>query len=185
MRQKMNSYGKTWHTWDASPGAKLPLGPPGLAWSFSRFGEADPAVIADRDRRPVEEVERPSVGEQDIAHVLLVRVGCRHISAEDGAQHKVDCGPLTRSLTPGLDREPRLVRRKCRHRARELELLTRVLTVLVATGRIEVAVRDGSLGEHGRDDVGFRFRELHVLDRELVRTREDDRLRQRHPHMVP
>jgi hypothetical protein len=51
MRQKMNSYGKTWHTWDTAHGAQLPIGPPELAWSFSRFGEADPNMVADRDRR--------------------------------------------------------------------------------------------------------------------------------------
>lgn len=51
MRQKMNSYGKTWHTWDTAGGARLPLGPPSLAWSFNRFGEADPALVAERDRR--------------------------------------------------------------------------------------------------------------------------------------
>ena len=46
MRDKMNSYGKTWHTWNTSHGAvagdPLPLGEPVLAWSFSRFGEANP-----------------------------------------------------------------------------------------------------------------------------------------------
>jgi len=55
MRSKMNSYGKTWHTWNASrstvPGDRLPLGEPGLAWSFNRFGEADPGLVERRDRR--------------------------------------------------------------------------------------------------------------------------------------
>jgi hypothetical protein len=50
MRQKVNSYGKTWHTWNTGAGQKLPLGPPMLAWSFSREGEADPAMVAERDR---------------------------------------------------------------------------------------------------------------------------------------
>ena len=55
MRSKMNSYGKTWHTWNTSHGGVagdlLPLGQPVLAWSFSRFGEADPALVAGRDQR--------------------------------------------------------------------------------------------------------------------------------------
>jgi hypothetical protein len=55
MRQKMNSYGKTWHVWHTrhgtSPGDPLPLGEPELAWSFGREGEADPALVAERDRR--------------------------------------------------------------------------------------------------------------------------------------
>jgi endonuclease I len=39
MKQKMNSYGKTWHTWKTrsvdQPGEALPLGPALLAWSFN------------------------------------------------------------------------------------------------------------------------------------------------------
>ncbi len=55
MQSKMNSYGKTWHTWDTShsggPTPSLPLGDPKLAWSFNRFGEAEPGLIESRDRR--------------------------------------------------------------------------------------------------------------------------------------
>lgn len=55
MRQKMNSYGKTWHLWNTgheggTPDA-LPLGPAMLAWSFNRDGEAIPALVDRRDRR--------------------------------------------------------------------------------------------------------------------------------------
>ncbi len=55
LRTKINSYGKTWHTWmtgmherEADP---LPFGPPHLQWSFNRDGEADPAMIQARDAR--------------------------------------------------------------------------------------------------------------------------------------
>ena len=55
MRQKMNSYGKTWHVWNTGHegGAPdlLPFGPAMLAWSFSRDGEAIPAMLERRDRR--------------------------------------------------------------------------------------------------------------------------------------
>lgn len=55
MRKKMNSYGKTWHVWNTGHegGAPdpLPLGPPMLAWSFNRDGEALHALIDKRDRR--------------------------------------------------------------------------------------------------------------------------------------
>lgn len=53
MRDKINSYGKTFHTWSTGKkhGTRLPLGPPRLAWSFSREGELDPALLAARDRR--------------------------------------------------------------------------------------------------------------------------------------
>jgi hypothetical protein len=55
LRRKMNSYGKTWHTWmtgmpNHQPDA-LPYGPPRLQWSFNRDGEVMPAMIADRDKR--------------------------------------------------------------------------------------------------------------------------------------
>lgn len=55
MRQKINSYGKTWHTWHTrhgtAPGDAMPMGPAMLAWSFNRDGELDPALLAGRDRR--------------------------------------------------------------------------------------------------------------------------------------
>ncbi|MCM2309808.1 MAG: OBAP family protein [Steroidobacteraceae bacterium] len=55
MRSKMNSYGKTWHTWHSrhgvQPGDRLPMGPAMLAWSFNRDGEAQPGMIAERDQR--------------------------------------------------------------------------------------------------------------------------------------
>lgn len=55
MRAKINSYGKTWHVWNTGHegGAPdpLPLGPAMLAWSFSREGEAIPAMVEKRDRR--------------------------------------------------------------------------------------------------------------------------------------
>nr|WP_299244894.1 OBAP family protein [uncultured Halomonas sp.] len=55
MQSKMNSYGKTWHTWDTNPDqsgqVQLPLGEPRLAWSFNRFGQAYEELIEQRDRR--------------------------------------------------------------------------------------------------------------------------------------
>jgi hypothetical protein len=55
LRTKINSYGKTWHTWmtgmpDHQPDP-LPYGPSRLQWSFNHDGEAMPAMVADRDRR--------------------------------------------------------------------------------------------------------------------------------------
>jgi hypothetical protein len=51
MKQKMNSYGKTWHLWHTGqPGDKLPLGPAMLAWSFSRDGELRPDLLQRRDK---------------------------------------------------------------------------------------------------------------------------------------
>lgn len=55
MKSKMNSYGKTWHVWNTGhegmPADKLPLGPPLLAWSFNRDGEAKPGLVEKRDQK--------------------------------------------------------------------------------------------------------------------------------------
>jgi hypothetical protein len=55
MRSKMNSYGKTWHTWHTRHGVqegdKMPTGPASLAWSFSREGEVLPELVQARDER--------------------------------------------------------------------------------------------------------------------------------------
>lgn len=54
MRTKMNSYGKTWHTWHtrdgAAPGDAMPKGDAMLAWSFNRDGELQPSLQARRDQ---------------------------------------------------------------------------------------------------------------------------------------
>lgn len=53
MKQKINSYGKTWHLWNTGhagqPADQLPLGAPMLAWSFSRDGELQPGLLEARD----------------------------------------------------------------------------------------------------------------------------------------
>jgi hypothetical protein len=49
MKQKMNSYGKTWHVWMGQDA--LPLGPAHLAWSFNRDGELRPELLARRDQK--------------------------------------------------------------------------------------------------------------------------------------
>lgn len=55
MKKKMNSYGKTWHVWNTGMNGKtgdaLPLGPPMLAWSFSRDGELQAQLQDARDTR--------------------------------------------------------------------------------------------------------------------------------------
>jgi hypothetical protein len=53
LEKKVNSYGKTWHTWDTgAPEQKtLPLGSPMLAWSFNADRELDPLVLQQRDKR--------------------------------------------------------------------------------------------------------------------------------------
>ncbi len=55
LQTKVNSYGKTWHTWmsgvhNHAPDP-LPFGPARLQWSFNRDGEADAAMVQARDQR--------------------------------------------------------------------------------------------------------------------------------------
>ena len=55
MKELMNSYGKTWHTWhtgrhDGAPGHRLPLGEAKLMWSFNRDGEADEELKANLEQ---------------------------------------------------------------------------------------------------------------------------------------
>lgn len=54
MKEKMNSYGKTWHVWNTGmhreKGNALPMGAPELAWSFNRDGEVQPGLVEKRDK---------------------------------------------------------------------------------------------------------------------------------------
>jgi hypothetical protein len=55
MKDKINSYGKTWHTWmtgmpDRQPDP-LPFGPAILQWSFNHDGEIKAGMLAARDQR--------------------------------------------------------------------------------------------------------------------------------------
>ena len=54
MKQKMNSYGKTWHTWKTGsvdqPGDSIPLGPALLAWSFNRDGELRGCLLREMEK---------------------------------------------------------------------------------------------------------------------------------------
>jgi Protein of unknown function (DUF1264) len=79
MRDKMNSYGKTWHTWNASHGGvdgdPLPLGEPVLAWSFNRFGEANPVLVAERDQRMGIDTEQVRQQRQDLVPLAHPQAG--------------------------------------------------------------------------------------------------------------
>jgi hypothetical protein len=46
----VNSYGKTWHTWQIDKDAALPLGIPQLMMGFTRDGQLDAERIARRDK---------------------------------------------------------------------------------------------------------------------------------------
>lgn len=72
MEQLINSYGKTWHTWHTGthlgePGDPLPYGDPHLMWSFNRDGEADEALLQDRNRTMRLDTEKKRSDRQDLA----------------------------------------------------------------------------------------------------------------------
>lgn len=51
MTKIAGTYGKTWHTWHTDREHALPTGSPMLMMGFTADGQADPRMIADRDRR--------------------------------------------------------------------------------------------------------------------------------------
>jgi len=81
MRDKVNSYGKTWHTWSTTDGhageraTALPLGPPALAWSFNREGEARPGLIEARDRAMGISTEERRRARQDLVPLARPQAG--------------------------------------------------------------------------------------------------------------
>ena len=50
MKKLIGTYGKTWHTWQVDRGDQLPLGVPQLMMGFTADGQANPQMIADRDK---------------------------------------------------------------------------------------------------------------------------------------
>lgn len=50
MQKLIGTYGKTWHTWHTDLHKSLPLGVPQLMMGFTNDGQADPAMVAARDR---------------------------------------------------------------------------------------------------------------------------------------
>jgi Protein of unknown function (DUF1264) len=79
MRSKINSYGKTWHTWNTGHGNEagdmLPLGEPALAWSFNRFGEAAPGLVESRDERMGIDPEERRRQRQDLIELARPQEG--------------------------------------------------------------------------------------------------------------
>ncbi len=74
MRLLINSYGKTWHTWQTGrhtgePGDALPLGDPMLMWSFNRDGEADSDLERNRDEHLRVDTAAKRSNRQDLASI--------------------------------------------------------------------------------------------------------------------
>jgi hypothetical protein len=79
MAGKMNSYGKTWHVWHSGvagqPGDALPLGPPMLAWSFNRDGEARSELLAARDERLGLDMQKDRARRQELVAAAKPQCG--------------------------------------------------------------------------------------------------------------
>ena len=50
MIELAGTYGKTWYTWQVDRGDKLPLGIPQLMMAFVADGQANPELLAARDK---------------------------------------------------------------------------------------------------------------------------------------
>ncbi|MDP2138592.1 MAG: OBAP family protein [Candidatus Didemnitutus sp.] len=50
MQELVGTYGKTWHLWQVDRGDRVPLGLPKLMMGFTADDQADPSMIAARDR---------------------------------------------------------------------------------------------------------------------------------------
>lgn len=66
MEKLVGTYGKTWHTWHTDQDLELPYGVPQLMMAFTADGQADPAMIADRDRRIGVDTAEKRRGREDI-----------------------------------------------------------------------------------------------------------------------
>lgn len=79
MKQKMNSYGKTWHVWNTGSmggGADtLPLGKPQLVWSFNHDGEAKPELVEQRDQHMNLNTSERCTDRQDLASLAKPQAG--------------------------------------------------------------------------------------------------------------
>lgn len=51
MEKIVSTYGKTWHTWHTDRDKELPFGIPALMMGFTKDGQLDPELLADRDKR--------------------------------------------------------------------------------------------------------------------------------------
>lgn len=51
MEKLVSTYGKTFHTWHTDRELTLPIGPPMIMMGFTKDGQTDPKMVADRDKR--------------------------------------------------------------------------------------------------------------------------------------
>jgi hypothetical protein len=82
LEKKLNSYGKTWHTWDtaADDRKSLPLGPAMLAWSFNADGEMPKQLESERDKRMNIDMAQKREARRDLAEQAHPQRGVHALS---------------------------------------------------------------------------------------------------------
>ena len=82
LEKKMNSYGKTWRTWNTSAAEQktLPLGPAMLAWSFNADGELSKAAASERDKRMNIELAQKRAARKDLERMAHPQRGVHTLS---------------------------------------------------------------------------------------------------------
>jgi hypothetical protein len=71
MKVLIGTYGKTWHTWQVDRGDKLPLGIPQLMMAFTKDGQLDPKITAERDKLYATPMAAKKAARADIPDVKL------------------------------------------------------------------------------------------------------------------
>jgi hypothetical protein len=107
MKSKINSYGKTWHTWlhdKEGAATQLPLGEPALGWSINRQGEADAKLVEQRDREhEIDSAERARQ-RQDLVELAEPQQGVDALRGQFGSEGKLFPG-VSDAGGPAAERE--------------------------------------------------------------------------------
>jgi hypothetical protein len=86
LKGKINSYGKTWHTWMTGmyngKSDDLPLGPARLQWSFNHDGEADSDMVQARDTRMKLDTANARKNRQDLTALAKPQGGIDAMAGE-------------------------------------------------------------------------------------------------------
>ena len=71
MKVLIGTYGKTWHTWQVDRGDKLPFGIPQLMMAFTKDGQLDPKIAAEREKLYATSVAAKKAARADIPDVRV------------------------------------------------------------------------------------------------------------------
>lgn len=114
LEAKINSYGKTWHTWMTGmyegESDRLPLGPPVLQWSFNRDGQAKPGMVEARDSRMDLSTDEARRDRQDLVSLARPQGGVDALSDKFSGQQTpingvADNGDATAGRIPSFSWE--------------------------------------------------------------------------------